>query len=156
MKNLKWLVLIIMLIMVFLGSCDMTITENIWDFNCPKINLSSCKTDDEKINEITNWVITNIAYTHDVIDRWQTPQETLNIEKGDCDDMAILIIGIGNHYGIKTDMAVVSQNEYGTLDHYCVHYNGNYYSKTGSNYFAVIDIINFNEIPDYLQWHRGL
>jgi hypothetical protein len=62
----------------------------------------SNKTQDEKIKNITLWVYNNIAYKADdkkncfngSEDWYQTPEETLLNRTGDCEDFAILIIGI--------------------------------------------------------------
>ena len=46
------------------------------------------------VDDIVEWIYTNITYTKEEEDYWQTPQETMNIRRGDCDDMCILFMNI--------------------------------------------------------------
>lgn len=56
------------------------------------------------INLLVN---SQILYTKDREDYWQTPQETLEIVRGDCEDIAILKWWYAKQEGIPTRLALV-------------------------------------------------
>jgi hypothetical protein len=56
-----------------------------------------------------NWVKDNIIYKKEIGDYWQTPEETMQLKTGDCEDIAILIIAITyNKTKIKMDFVLVN------------------------------------------------
>jgi hypothetical protein len=63
---------------------------------------------DIKILKILKFVNQYITYQTDVniwkaTEKWQTAEETWNIKTGDCEDGAILIYVLANHYGISDE-----------------------------------------------------
>lgn len=55
---------------------------------------------------IRDWVAVNIDYVSDeerwgVLEYWQTPEETLSLHTGDCEDFAILLCTLLRAYGIS-------------------------------------------------------
>ena len=61
---------------------------------------------DKVIIKILRWVINNFNYEIDekrfsVIEKWQTVQETLAFEKGDCEDGGVLIYCMARLHGIS-------------------------------------------------------
>ena len=42
--------------------------------------------------DICTWVHENIKYKPDATNYWQSPEETLSLKTGDCEDLAILMI----------------------------------------------------------------
>jgi len=61
---------------------------------------------DEKVYNIENWVKKNISYEIDskrfnVVEKWQTVEETVAFNKGDCEDMSIMIYSIARINGIS-------------------------------------------------------
>jgi predicted transglutaminase-like cysteine proteinase len=64
--------------------------------------------DDVALNYVNRKVNKIIRYTPDNEDRWQTPQQTLALGKGDCEDYAILKMDLlGRIFeGCQTDLAI--------------------------------------------------
>jgi hypothetical protein len=59
-------------------------------------------------SRIGRWIYDTIEYKLDTSDHWQTPEETLTLGTGDCEDMALLYINILYlRFGEKADMATV-------------------------------------------------
>jgi hypothetical protein len=61
---------------------------------------------------IRDWVAYNIDYVLDeeqwgVDDYWQTPEETLSLRTGDCEDFAILLCTLLRAYGINENQVYV-------------------------------------------------
>jgi predicted transglutaminase-like cysteine proteinase len=62
---------------------------------------------------IRNWVAANIEYKLDeeqwgVEEYWQTPEQTLTLRTGDCEDFAILLCTLLRAYGISGDQVYVA------------------------------------------------
>lgn len=58
------------------------------------------------------WIYENIEYkndfsVHGVLEEWQTPEETMTIRSGDCDDKAILMAEFCHRMNIRCDVAIV-------------------------------------------------
>lgn len=50
----------------------------------------------------------SVKWEHDIIDNWQTPEETLSLQTGDCEDHCILFMYLCNKYlGKKYDMWII-------------------------------------------------
>jgi len=78
------------------------------------INSFPCqhKNYDCYVYAIAKWVRENIKYIKDITgyETLQTPQNTLKIGGGDCDDHAILVATLLNAIGIKTTFKIVGKN----------------------------------------------
>ena len=64
-------------------------------------------------DDIRDWVADNIEYMSDeeqrgVDDYWQTPEETLSLGTGDCEDFAILLCSLLRAYGIDAEQVYVT------------------------------------------------
>ena len=101
------------------------------------LSLTGCKLYKDRLqylDEQNVYVNKLIIYKMDPVDNWQTPNETLELGAGDCEDYAILkqsLIGEGTVYlvylmGVKpnpyhavliTDDGYVLDNRYPTLQH---------------------------------------
>jgi predicted transglutaminase-like cysteine proteinase len=57
---------------------------------------------------IQEWVSSNITYVSDDDDYWQTPEETLERRKGDCEDFSILLCSLFRAYGIPDNEVFVA------------------------------------------------
>lgn len=61
------------------------------------------------VYDAENWVLSNITYADDMstwgrADYWASPDETLALRKGDCDDRAVLFASIiHNELGVPSD-----------------------------------------------------
>lgn len=67
-------------------------------------DIKDMKTDD-KMKAILRYVHTKITYVSDKVtwgveEKWQTPQETWDLKKGDCEDGALLIYAIAQMFNI--------------------------------------------------------
>ena len=56
---------------------------------------------------IRDHVASTITYTLEDQEEWQTPRETIERGKGDCEDMATLIMHLAYQRGIVSEMAIV-------------------------------------------------
>lgn len=56
------------------------------------------------------WVFFNITYVSDKIDYAQSPEETLKLKQGDCEDFAILNQAVLKHFGIQSGFWGVYSN----------------------------------------------
>ncbi|HTZ10791.1 MAG TPA: transglutaminase-like domain-containing protein [Candidatus Margulisiibacteriota bacterium] len=73
-------------------------------------NLKSCNLRTPEL--ISQWMQNNIAYKsdwalHGVMEYWQTPQETLTLKAGDCEDAAFLIQALLDEIGISSTVISV-------------------------------------------------
>jgi len=64
-------------------------------------------------DDIRDWVADNIEYKIDeeqwgVDEYWQTPEETLSLYSGDCEDFAILLCTLFRAYGISEEQMYVA------------------------------------------------
>ena len=64
-------------------------------------------------DNIRDWVAINIYYMSDeeqwgIDDYWQTPEETLSLDTGDCEDFAILLCTLLRAYGIDAERVYVA------------------------------------------------
>lgn len=89
--------------------------------------------DDEqrKLAAINRFVNKRIISSDDGYDTdyWQTPEETLLVEEGDCEDYAILFHAIAKELGVTTkvvvgDITMLKEGEMKTLGHAWVEYKG--------------------------------
>lgn len=81
-------------------------------------NANTTSTDDASsgvtdINKMRLWVYSNIKQAsdetlHGVSDYWQTPDETLTLRAGDCEDFAILMVSMMRAYGVPKDQVYVA------------------------------------------------
>lgn len=70
-------------------------------------SLKSCNLRTPEL--ISQWMQNNIAYKsdwvlHEAIEYWQTPQETLSLKAGDCEDAAFLIQALLDEIGIGSSV----------------------------------------------------
>jgi len=64
-------------------------------------------------DDIRDWVATNIDYMSDeeewgVEEYWQTPEETLRLGTGDCEDFVVLLCSLLRVYGIDAEQVYVA------------------------------------------------
>ena len=84
----------------------------------------------DEIQSINTWVNENIVYTPDVLSNYQLPKVTFGRGKGDCEDMAILLMFfIKEQLGIEAQL-VIYHIGYGYFLHAIVEYNGAYFDPT--------------------------
>jgi len=62
---------------------------------------------------LTSWLKNEFRYRMEIIDEWQTPEETISFREGDCEDFAVLVSSILAGMGIQGDIAIV---EFSGLD----------------------------------------
>lgn len=166
------LALIVLGLSILLTSCseimwDTHILYNFDNFKCsiPEIENKLLNKDiensiEEKIFIISVWVGNNIIYVHDIDNNkiknhYQDPMTTLKNKKGDCEDLAILLIAITYYYlHIKMDLAQLDNP-----GHMIAIYNGLVYESDTKNtleYYLTktkktyINTINFKNIPNLI------
>ena len=113
------------------------------------------------VKKMYDWIRDNITYRYDGLypilpnsptqpvtqfdEMWQFPNQTLNLEKGDCDDMAILLASMIYSYNGKqhwVEVIVITQHAAVYLpvseDKICIlDPSGNYYTNTGSPSYSI-------------------
>lgn len=133
----------------------------------------------EDVEKIYDWVEDHIEYRYDGLypilpdapheaveqfgEMWQFPNQTLNLRKGDCDDMAILLTSMIYCYGnkstwvecivITSHMAVyipVEEDKICILDP-----AGNYYTNTGYPYYSITSKDIHSEVNAWLDNWSG-
>ena len=56
---------------------------------------------------LVNWFASEFKSHLELIDEWQSPQETIGLKKGDCEDFAILASEVLKHLGVDNDILIV-------------------------------------------------
>jgi hypothetical protein len=101
----KLLLFLIVESFLFLSSCYLAECPD--DFK----NFSS-------IEKIDQWVTRHIQYEFDPFgDPWQTPEETLSLLSGDCEDSAILWLYLCNENGFGKGVLEIYRNKSGSVFH---------------------------------------
>lgn len=137
---------ILFIIFMVLCSCVMEQYQSMWDFNLDVRFRNE--------QEVGKWIDENIEYEKDDLDYWRTPQETIDERKGDCEDQALLYIGICyQQFGKCYDLQLVDTTSNGIVNHAIVE--GLRYGENGRSY-KVIQSIGFNNIAYELQFRRGV
>jgi hypothetical protein len=90
-----------------------------------------------KVNDAMLYLHDNIEYKTDVGDYWQLPEETYNLQSGDCEDQAILFMYfMKTSLNIDTSFIYVENSEYGHALVYPVKFEDeDYYYDPVSNNF---------------------
>jgi predicted transglutaminase-like cysteine proteinase len=103
-------------------------------------------TQEQKLTNISLWVYANITYLSDnniTSDYWQTPEETLLNRTGDCEDFAILIIGIAySQLNIKMSL-ILMKTEDNQSGHAVACYDNNIYEFYPINYVQYCEKYNY-------------
>lgn len=76
----------------------------------------------QQVEAVFNWVRKNVRYTLDTND-WeviQSPELTLKLGYGDCDDFCILLATLLEHLGYSTAFAALGFGDIGTFSHVIV------------------------------------
>ena len=89
-----------------------------------------------------DYFLDKIEYTSDKSDYWQTPEETLNRGKGDCEDFARLVLDILVRIQKRKDVRFIIYAGYNNKNKYsahavCVfHYDGKYNVFSNAQYYT--------------------
>jgi hypothetical protein len=106
---------------------------------CGSCAMQACPEDlksFDSIEAIDHWVKINIKYKYDPwFDPWQTPEETLSLRTGDCEDFAILWLYLCNENGFGKGVMEGYKNSDGSKCH-AIGRLGNYQF----NYLASVPI----------------
>jgi len=95
--------LIVLFLVIFVTSCSFD-----YAFCIPEI---------DSIEETFEWVSLNVTSKADESEYWQTPDETMELLTGDCEDQAILLMYlIYKNTGIKSEMCIVHGKTKGKID----------------------------------------
>ncbi len=106
---------------------------------CSLPDVKNFKLDHPKFHNMKEaccWVNNNIEYKKDKYgDIWKLPQETLDDKNGDCEDMALLLMGIMNYQkNIKSNLVVI-EGRTKNVSHAIVEFNKIYYDCTSGTTF---------------------
>ena len=100
------------------------------------------------LDELNDWVHTNIKYKTDIYDNWQLPEKTMKLKTGDCEDKAILFRDIAKKkFQIHGELVLIAVRQDIRLGHVIVIYNNRVYDPTmGVNmtifeYFYKYDVV---------------
>ena len=97
--------LIFLFLLIFVTSCSFD-----YAFCIPEI---------DSIEDTFKWVSLNITSKADESEYWQTPDETMELLTGDCEDQAILLMYlIYKNTGIKSEMCIVQLKTEGKVNSY--------------------------------------
>jgi len=66
------------------------------------------------------WLSNNFRYELKLTDAWQTPEETMKLKKGDCDDFALLAQAVLKGLGIKSDVVIIKFRGLNVLHAVCI------------------------------------
>jgi hypothetical protein len=89
------------------------IAECLQDINPPYEGDTGDQPTQDGFDAIRDWVAANIEYKIDeeqwgVDEYWQTPEETLSLHTGDCEDFAILLCTLLRAYGVGAEQIYVA------------------------------------------------
>lgn len=72
-----------------------------------------------EVRAIFEWVRDHVRYTRDVrdVETVQTPQATLELEQGDCDDKTTLLAALLESVGVRTRLVAVGMVRPGSYSH---------------------------------------
>ena len=79
--------------------------------------ISACVKTPEALE---GWLAKNFRYELKMTDDWQTPQETVRLGKGDCDDFALLAQAVLGDLGIKSDVVILKFRGLNMLHAICI------------------------------------
>ena len=115
---------LLLLVLIVPFSCALPADDG-FKFNNPKFS---------NMQEACEWVNQNIKYKKDNYDDWKLPQETLDDKDGDCEDQALLLMGIMKYQrGYDSELIIMRIDS--TTSHAIVRYNDKYYDCTsGESY----------------------
>jgi len=90
-----------------------SVAQCLQDINPPYEGDPADQPTKDGFDAIRDWVAANIQYKSDeeqwgVDDYWQTPDETLSLGSGDCEDFAILLCTLLRAYGIGEEQIFVA------------------------------------------------
>jgi hypothetical protein len=79
----------------------------------------------EDLQEIYSWMCFNIRYEPEEEDNWRMPEETYHRGKGDCEDLAILLMYFLWENGEASELVIVKSDKIQPGSHHAlVRYNG--------------------------------
>lgn len=70
--------------------------------------------------ELAKWFSEEFKYQWEIIDKWNTPQETIDSKEGDCEDFAILASAVLWRMGIDNDILVIKFKDLDVAHCICV------------------------------------
>lgn len=81
-----------------------------------EVTLSTVKTPEE----IARWISSEFTYSVEFPDKWQSPEETIRLKRGDCEDFAILASEALKRQGIDNDIVIVKFEGLDTSHAICI------------------------------------
>lgn len=157
---MKSIIFIILICLLFFSCDDPTylLTLDVPTYNIEMDIEITGNTLYEKIECIDTWIFANIIMKTDKQVHggpyWQTPEETIELKTGDCEDLVILFIWLCYQYlNIKPDMLILRR--WGA-DHAISKYNNyvfaDYYRWYKKKDYIYIDVYSFNKTLIYAEY----
>lgn len=134
-----------------------------------------------EVKMMYDWVVDNIEYRYDGLhpilpedpnqpvtqfdEMWQFPNQTLDLRKGDCDDMAILLASMIYSYGnMEYWVEIIAITQHTAVyipvaeDKICIlDPAGRYYTNTGYPFYEITNKGISEEVHDWLHyWSDGI
>lgn len=93
---------------------DEIVSDNIELRSYANSIVSDCQDKECQINSIYRYIVENFNYLSDPVgvELIQTPQETIDIGGGDCEDLSILFISLLENIGIKAYLVLTDNHAY--------------------------------------------
>lgn len=82
--------------------------------------------------QLSRWFTAEFKYETEMPDRWASPEETLSLKKGDCEDFAVLAQVVLARLGISSDVIIISFKGLNQGHAVCLFKNGATYSFISS------------------------
>ena len=140
---------LLILILIIPFSCSLP-SDNNFTFSNPKFN---------DMQEACEWINQNITYKKDFYDYWKMPQETLNDGDGDCEDQALLLMGIMKYQKDYDSELIIVQLDSSTT-HAVVKFKNKYYDCTngksyGSGKYNIITTYNYDSAMNVAKYVKN-
>lgn len=94
-------------------------------FSCGAQELGSVPSTVRTPEQIVNWFSSEFEYQMKMPDRPQSPEETLELRSGDCDDFAALAKAILEEQGIKSDIIIIKYRGLNIMHAICMFKESN-------------------------------
>jgi len=101
------------------------------------------------ISEANTWIYKHIGYDHSRPYYWQTPEQTLQREAGDCKDLDLLLLYIAHiQFGTEGSLIIVSTGD-NTTRHAVSMISEWYYDPTWGGSLEYLPFTEIETIPYY-------
>lgn len=86
--------------------------------------------------DVSKWLSSEFTYQWEMPDRWQSPAETINLRKGDCEDFALLSQTLLDEVGIRCEIAIIKFERLNVSHAVCI-----WQEKDNVNFMSNSDLV---------------